>query len=282
MQQLSKVHSTGPSEYLTSPPAATSQKARERPSPQFCSEQFAKLSFIVTSTTGSQKWRIANGVCPVRFSHCSRLISSSCSAADINSDIPRAMAKFIGSAKHRRTQESIAEMKRRRKSVRMKAAAPSTRLQKDKLVIPANLLCCARRLKQMNQIRATSQQHMLAVHNLMQRRMLIRRRSPANIRPPLQQSNIVPGASQRAGGRQARNPRAHNCNRRCYVFAHGPISIELAARFSSGKSSATTKSAQNTPTQNRDLFITRHAHTPGENVVTRTLNLKQQPMIDRD
>ena len=55
-------------------------------------EQFAKPSFKVQSTTGSQKCRIARGVCPVRFSHCSMLTSSSCSAGERKAVIPRAIA----------------------------------------------------------------------------------------------------------------------------------------------------------------------------------------------
>jgi len=131
---------------------------------------------------------------------------------------PTRDGRLIGKPKHRRTKKGIREMQRRRQSIRAEHAPPPTLLQKHKFVIPAHLIGNARLRQQIDQIGAATQQHMLAIHHLMQRRMLIRRSPPTHIRLSFQQFDVESSARQSAGSRKASNPSAHNCHRRCYVW----------------------------------------------------------------
>ena len=121
-------------------------------------------------------------------------------------------------------------MQRRWQTIGTKAAATASLLKEDQFVIPANFIGGAGLFKQVNQIRATTKQHMLAIDYLVKRWMLIGRGAAANKWPAFQQLDIEAGSRERAGCSQASDARTDYCHRPDYIL----IQVVLDVRIRSG------------------------------------------------
>ena len=94
---------------------------------------------------------------------------------------------LVPQPEHRRPQKTHRLVHRRRQHSRPQHTRLPPRLEKRQPVIPSQPVPHTRFCNQIDHIRAAPQHHMLRVNHLTHRRMLIRVRPPADIRPPLHQ-----------------------------------------------------------------------------------------------
>src|SRR3569833_1215904 len=90
-------------------------------------------------------------------------------------------------------------MKRSWNGRRIQGGATPARLDERELLVPLDLVLNTEALVEVDQVRAATEQHVLAVvHDFTRCRMFVRRSSTAKIRLALEECDLVPGIGQRA------------------------------------------------------------------------------------
>src|SRR3569833_2691774 len=105
-------------------------------------------------------------------------------------------------------------MKRSWNGRRIQGGATPARLDERELLVPLDLVLNTEALVEVDQVRAATEQYVLAVvHDFTRCRMFVRRSSTAKIRLALEECDFVPGICQRAPRGKTKKSAADKTNK---------------------------------------------------------------------